>query len=173
MKLARGLADRLAQIRILAMDVDGTLTDGSIETCKGAPSLRWNVLDGLGIQRVLARGIIVVWITGRVSDAVSRRAAELGVTEVWQGESEKLARLMDVAQRHQAAAMHIAYMGDDLPDLPPMRYCGVPIAPPSAAPAVRREATYVTNSRAGHGAVREACELILSHAVSREGVKPD
>ena len=153
-------------VRLFAMDIDGTLTDGSITTYRDETAMHMCVLDGLGIQRVIEAGIIVAWISGRTSDAVQSRAAQLGVAEVWLGEEDKLARLKEIAVRHSIAPEDIAYMGDDLPDLPAMRYCGYAFAPPNAVPPVRREAACVTKNRGGHGAVREVCERILGAAAS-------
>lgn len=160
------------RIRLFAMDIDGTLTDGAVEVRDEAPSMRMCVQDGLGIERVREAGVVVAWISGRASESVRARAGQLGVTEVWLGETDKLARLMEIADRLGVAAAEIAYMGDDLPDLPAMRFCGVSIAPPNAIPEVRREADWVTRNKAGSGAVREACEMLVGSAVSRKRSMP-
>ncbi len=160
------------RVRLFAMDVDGTLTDGAIEVRDEAAAMRMCVLDGLGIQRALDAGVVVAWISGRASESVRARAGQLGVTEVWLGETDKLARLVEIADRLGIAAAEIAYMGDDLPDLPAMRFCGVSIAPPNAIPEVRREAAWVTRNRAGSGAVREACEMLVGSALSRKRSTP-
>ncbi|MES2464364.1 MAG: HAD hydrolase family protein [Armatimonadota bacterium] len=156
------VAARLASMRLLALDVDGTLTDGTIGyDDTGRETKHFSIHDGLGI--VLARlvGLETAWITGRTSPLVERRARELGVTLLFQGVRDKTAVLADIAVRKGLVMENIAYMGDDLNDLPALRIVGAALAPANAAPEVLAAAHYVTPRMGGHGAVRDAITTIL------------
>ena len=153
---------RLANIRLLALDVDGTLTDGTIGyDDTGRETKNSSIHDGLGV--VLARfvGLETAWITGRTSPLVERRARELGVKHLFQGVRDKTAILADLAVRNGLAIENIAYMGDDLNDLPALRIAGAALAPANAASEVLSAAHYVTPRSGGHGAVRDAITAIL------------
>lgn len=159
---SRDLLRRLEDIEMLALDVDGVLTDGSIWHSPLGQVYRFHVHDGLGLQRLKAAGVTVVWITARRADAVTMRAAEIGVEDVRQGITDKLAELKQAAERYGVSQRCIAYMGDDLPDVPAMEWAGVSFAPANAIPAVRACADHVCTRRGGHAAVREVCDLILT-----------
>lgn len=153
---------RLARVRLLALDVDGTLTDGTIGyDDTGRETKQFSIHDGLGI--VLARfvGLETAWITGRTSPLVERRARELGVKFLFQGVRDKTVVLTDVAIRNGLSIENIAYMGDDLNDLPALQIAGAAIAPANAAPEVLSAAHYVTPRSGGSGAVRDAITAIL------------
>lgn len=152
---------RLAGIKLLACDVDGTLTDGSITYGSGILEIKaFNIRDGLGLKLASWYQFPVVWLTGRTSDAVERRAGELNV-QVYQGASDKAAGLRHVANDRGIALEAIAYIGDDINDLPALGIAGLPIAVADAAPEVLAVAAYVTKAPGGAGAVREALEYIL------------
>jgi 3-deoxy-D-manno-octulosonate 8-phosphate phosphatase (KDO 8-P phosphatase) len=156
------VAARLAGVRLLALDVDGTLTDGTIGyDDTGRETKQFSIHDGLGI--VLARfvGLETAWITGRTSPLVERRARELGVRFLFQGIRDKTAVLAEVAVRNRLLMENIAYMGDDLNDLPALHIAGVALAPANAAPEVLAAVHYVTPRRGGDGAVRDAITAIL------------
>jgi len=149
------------QIKVLVCDVDGVLTDGAIIYGNGGSELKaFNSRDGLAIKLAGLSGLPVVWLTGRSSEAVARRGRELDA-RVWQGVAEKAAGLRRIADDLGITLAEIAYIGDDLNDLPALRLAGLPIAVADAMPEVIDAAAFVTNASGGRGAVREAIELIL------------
>ena len=159
----RGSSGRASRIRLLVLDVDGVLTDGVlVYGASGEEIKRFHVRDGLGIQQARLAGVEVAIISGRASAAVTRRMSELGVVEVHQGVGDKESLLRGLLARLGVKAAETAVMGDDLPDLPLMRIAGLAMAPADAVPEVRRAAGWVSRSAGGHGAVREAVEMLLS-----------
>lgn len=157
------LLERAARVRLAAFDVDGVMTDGRLAyLADGSEVKSFHVLDGHGIKLLRRAGIVVAWITARTSIVVERRAQELGVDRLHQGESNKLARLRALASEYSIDFAEIAYMGDDLPDLGCLARVGLAIAPANAHPAVAEHAHWLTRCSGGAGAVREACDLILT-----------
>jgi len=157
------LLQRAKPIRFLSCDVDGVLTDGRIYF--GAGGAEWKafaVIDGLGLKMLERSGILVAWISGRRSEAVARRASELGIRHLVEGADDKLAPWQRLLRELKLSAEQCAHMGDDLPDLPLLERCGFAATVPHAPEVVKRSADYVTTVPAGHGAVRELCELVLS-----------
>jgi 3-deoxy-D-manno-octulosonate 8-phosphate phosphatase (KDO 8-P phosphatase) len=151
----------VSPIRLLVSDVDGVLTDGTIVYgSENLESKGFNIKDGLGLRLATWAGLPVAWLSGRRSDAVTRRAAELGV-RLYEGISDKDAGLRAVAVDHGVALAEIAYVGDDLNDLPALALAGLPIAVADAVPEVKTAAAYITGALGGHGALREVVELIL------------
>jgi len=154
---------RARRIRLLILDVDGVLTDGRLQFTNAGEEIKtFHVRDGHGIKLLAASGVVIAIITGRRSAATERRAAELGIQHLYQGVEDKgqaLDRLLDDLGLPAAEA---AYMGDDVVDLPAMRRCGLALTVPDAPPLVKRHAHRVTRAAAGAGAVREACEFIMS-----------
>ncbi len=149
-------------VELLVLDVDGVLTDGRLYYSGSGEELKaFDIQDGLGIKLLQAAGVRVAVVTGRRSHAVERRARELGIERVVQGAEDKLAAWTELLAAHGLAAQQSACIGDDLPDLPVIRHCGLGIAVPDAPALVRQHARYVTARRGGRGAVREVCELIL------------
>lgn len=145
------------------MDVDGVLTDGGIwYTDHGAELKRFDVRDGQGLVLLREAGVITAIVTRRRSDIVARRARELSVTDVHQDVADKAALVQELLKRHGVDAADACYVGDDVGDLPAMALVGVPVAVADAVPAVRRAAVYVTRARAGFGAIRELCDLIVA-----------
>jgi len=159
---------RLAEVRLVAMDVDGVLTDGGIwYTDRGDELKRFDVRDGQGLVLLRDAGVITAIITRRHSEIVERRARELGIVEVHQDAADKGAVVQDILARHGVRAAQACYVGDDVGDLSAMAIVGVPVAVADAVPAVTRAAVYVTRARGGRGAIRELCNLILSARKNR------
>lgn len=149
-------------IRMFLFDVDGVLTDGRIVyDANGVETKAFHVRDGSAIKWLPQFGIETGIITGRTSPIVERRAAELGMTVVRQGSSDKHETLEEVCATEGVSADEIAYMGDDLLDLPVLRSVALSFAPADAAPEVRRVAHTITQAAGGHGAGREAVEFLL------------
>lgn len=151
-------------IKLFVMDVDGTMTDGHIYIgANGEMMKAFDVKDGYAIYHMLpAHGIIPVIITGRSSEIVAARAKELKIAELYQGISDKLSKLKDVAAKYGASPEEIAYIGDDLNDLDCIRYCGCTACPADAVETVRSTVQYVCKHNGGRGAVREFVEHFLS-----------
>ena len=157
------LANRIQAIRLIAFDVDGILTDGGLYiTDSGEEFKRFNSLDGHGLKMLKASGVELAIITGRTSRCVELRAKNLGITRLYQGVEDKWATMQALLAELNLAPEAAAYMGDDVVDLPVMRRMGFSITVPNAPQVVRDHAHYLTQREGGHGAVREACELILS-----------
>ncbi|MEX2187549.1 MAG: HAD hydrolase family protein [Pirellulales bacterium] len=153
---------RAKAITLLISDVDGVLTDGRIEfDDQGGEHKQYHIRDGLGIKLWQQTGHRFGIVTGRNSPTVARRAAELGVSIVRQGAEDKLAAINELIAELNVTPQEIAYIGDDLPDLPAIRFVGLGIAVSDASADVRDAALWVTKAGGGHGAVRELIETIL------------
>lgn len=148
------------KIKLLVMDVDGTLTDGKIYMGENGEVMKaFNIKDGYAIAHMLPEmGIIPVIITGRVSKIVENRAKELGITELYQGVGNKLDQLKKVAEKYNVTSEEIAYIGDDLNDLECIEYCGFAACPSNAVEEVKAKCDCVCKTIAGEGAVRELIE---------------
>jgi 3-deoxy-D-manno-octulosonate 8-phosphate phosphatase (KDO 8-P phosphatase) len=156
------LAERAAEIELLLLDVDGVLTDGGIVYTAGGDEIkRFHVRDGSGLKFWHGLGKRSAIVSGRSSQAVSRRAAELGIAPVFQGRSDKFPAFGAVLAQTGLRPEQVCAIGDDLPDLPVLRRCGLAVAVADACPEVRAAADYVTTTPGGHGAVREAVEWLL------------
>jgi 3-deoxy-D-manno-octulosonate 8-phosphate phosphatase (KDO 8-P phosphatase) len=154
--------EKLRNICLLLLDVDGVMTDGRIiYDGNGLETKFFNVKDGHGIKMLQRHGIEVGIITGRTSVVVDIRARELGIELVYQGALKKLESYEDVKLKTGLADNQIAYMGDDIIDVPVMRRVGFSAAPPDSLPEVLATADYVSSCGGGKGAVREVCDLIL------------
>ena len=149
-------------IRLFAMDVDGTLTDGVLLCGEGeADRKAFHARDGQGIKLLPRAGIVPAIISGRSSTATSRRAAELGIVHVHQAQGDKAARLRALCEELGFQTAEAAFVGDDLSDIAAMRIAGWSAAPADAAPETRAAATFVATRDGGKGAVREAIEALL------------
>lgn len=150
------------KVKLLVMDVDGTLTDGKIYMSgQGELMKAFDVKDGYAIRHILPTlGITPVIITGRKSDIVARRAEELAITELYQGVPDKVKILQEVADRYFVKAEEIAYIGDDFNDLPAIRFCGFTACPQDAVDEVKQAVDYVCSRGGGCGAVREFIRII-------------
>jgi len=159
---ARSRAARARQIRLVLLDVDGVLTDGRlVYGPHGEEQKVFHVRDGYAIVAAQAAGMIIGVISGRASSAVTTRLAELGVHEVHQCVSDKAALLLELCGRYSVGPDRVAFMGDDVPDLPLLRAVGLALAPSDAAPEVRRAAAWTSRRPGGCGAVRDAIEWLL------------
>ena len=154
--------DRLRKIKLLLLDVDGVMTDGRIIfDSNGVESKFFNVKDGHGIKMVQRGGIEVGIISGRQSQVVANRAAELGITRVYQKAIDKLSPYRLILEETGLADEQVAFVGDDVIDIPVMRRVGFAAAPTDAIAEVLPFAHFVTRNRGGWGAVREICDLLL------------
>jgi 3-deoxy-D-manno-octulosonate 8-phosphate phosphatase (KDO 8-P phosphatase) len=157
------LASRAKLIRLIAFDVDGVMTDGGLYfSDSGEEFKRFNSLDGHGLKMLRASGVDVAIITGRTSRCVEARAKNLGIKHVFQGVEHKLETMVDLLNKLKLSRDAAAYMGDDVVDLTVMRHVGLAISVPESPLLVHKHSHYVTQRGGGHGAVREACELIMS-----------
>lgn len=159
-------ADSARRVRLVGLDVDGVLTDGGIYlgAVDGTPLefKRYEIQDGLGIHFLRKAGIRVAIVTGRVSDSVRLRAAELDIEDVAQDSyARKLPAFRRILERHGIAEADAAFVGDDFPDLAVMRIVGLPVAVANAVPEIARIARLRLTRHGGHGAVREFAELLL------------
>jgi 3-deoxy-D-manno-octulosonate 8-phosphate phosphatase (KDO 8-P phosphatase) len=153
---------RARDLRLLLLDVDGVLTDATISVSgKGEERKSFHIRDGSAILWARHAGIEVGFLSGRRSSATAKRAAELKVAILVEGETDKRAAFAKIAAAQNLTNDQIAYMGDDLLDLPVLQIVGLSAAPADASDEVRRRVHYVTQSPGGRGAVREFIELIL------------
>lgn len=154
---------KIAQnIELIAFDVDGVLTDGSITYSTDGSELKsFNVQDGLGLVMLLKAGIHVAVISSRTSHVVSRRMTDLGVKHICQGVGDKKQALEELTGNLKIKPENTAFVGDDLIDLPAMSIAGLSIAVANAAPEVKSRADWTTAAGGGRGGVREICDLVL------------
>lgn len=150
----------MGKIKLIAMDVDGTMTDGSINIGpQGEVFKTFDVKDGLGIASAEDHcGTVFAVITGRESEIVARRCAELRIAEVHQGVFDKKKVLFDIMEKYQVGPEETAYIGDDLIDIECMKAVGYPMAPADAVDEVIQIAKYVSKKNGGHGAVRDCLD---------------
>ncbi len=150
------------KVKLLILDVDGVMTEGRIlYSDRGKEIKAFYIGDGLGIRLLQSAGIGVAIISARESEAVTRRAEELGITQVYQGASRKIEVYRDILKNNQLRDEEVAYVGDDLLDLPLLKRAGFSVAVADSAPEVKKIVDYVTRKKGGQGAVREVCELII------------
>lgn len=155
-------ASRARALRLMAFDVDGVMTDGSIYYTDAGTELKaFNALDGAGLKMLEKAGIAVAIITGRKAGCVEARARNLGIARLHQGVHDKVACLRTILDDLGLAATQAGYMGDDVMDLGVMAFCGFSAAPANAHDRTLRQATLVTRRNGGQGAVREVCDFIL------------
>jgi 3-deoxy-D-manno-octulosonate 8-phosphate phosphatase (KDO 8-P phosphatase) len=161
------ILERARKIKLFLMDVDGTITDGSVNLISlpgggGVAEMKaFNSQDGAGLKLAHIMGIRTGFITGRKSPAVSQRAQELGVEFVYLGQETKMAAFNECLQKANVREEEVAYMGDDLPDMPVAKRAGLAVAVANAAPELKAMCHYVTNAKGGDGSGREVVELIL------------
>lgn len=156
------LKAKLANIRLLVMDVDGVLTDGTIiVNADGAETKQFNVLDGHGIRLWKRAGLDLALISGRASAPTQRRADQLEIEHVFQDCHDKLPVLKSLLEELKLTPEQVAYIGDDLPDLPVLRYVGFSVAVANSVEQLKQNADYTTSCPGGKGAVREVIEFIL------------
>lgn len=154
--------ERALRIRLVIFDVDGVLTDGSLFLGDDGQEYKaFNSRDGHGMVMLQQTGVCLAVITGRTSNVVQMRMESLGISHVYQGYRQKLPAYEELKQRLALDDTEIAYVGDDVVDLPIMRRVGLPIAVADAHSAVKRGAVWTTSAPGGRGAAREVCELIM------------
>lgn len=162
MKLSRAVRERARKIRLLVMDVDGVLTDGRMILSERGDELKaFHTHDGIAVALAKRAGIRTAMITGETSPIAKARGAKLGVDSVVLGARRKGETVEALCAEHGVPAAAVAYVGDDLLDIPAMRRAGLAVAVADATATARAAAHVVTRARGGHGAVRECVELIL------------
>ena len=159
---AKKLIEIARNIKFVILDVDGVLTDGGIIIDnKGNELKSFHVRDGHGIKMLIRAGINVALITGRSSKVVERRARELGITEVFQKCFDKRKAYRQLSKKYSLDDLEVAYIGDDIVDIPLLQRVGLPVVVADADDEVKSSALIVTEKRGGRGAVREVCDFIL------------
>jgi 3-deoxy-D-manno-octulosonate 8-phosphate phosphatase (KDO 8-P phosphatase) len=154
--------DKAKAIKLLLLDVDGVLTDGSIYiTDQGDEFKTFNARDGIGMRALLKHGVEIGIISGRRCEAVEHRMRDIGVKYVYQKQTDKMLAFKELTAKLQLSFKHIAYVGDDIPDLEIMQQCGLKITVADAYPLIKEAADWVTTQPGGRGAVREVCDLII------------
>ncbi|WP_114418523.1 KdsC family phosphatase [Marinospirillum perlucidum] len=163
MDLSNALLEKLRPLRLLALDVDGVLTDGSLYFhVDGSETKTFNTQDGLGIKLLQASGVEVAIITGRTSAQVSQRAKALKIERVFQGRDDKLAALTQLVEEGGYSWEQVSYCGDDLPDLAAIRKSGLGATVANAPDYIQQHSDYTTLRSGGQGAVRELTDLIMT-----------
>jgi 3-deoxy-D-manno-octulosonate 8-phosphate phosphatase (KDO 8-P phosphatase) len=165
------LAARAARIKLLVLDVDGVLTDGRVVYDADGREIKFfDIQDGHGLKLLQRTGVKVALLSGRESNVNRIRAGELGIEELHEDCKIKLPVFEEILASHKLPAEQVAFMGDDLIDLPPMRAAGLALAPSNAILEVKETAHWVTPKPGGGGAVRLACELIMKSSGTWEEV---
>ncbi len=153
---------KAAQIKLIIFDVDGVLTDGSLYLDDSGQELKaFHSRDGHGMKMLQQSGVRIAIITGRRSEVVKHRMASLGISDVYQGQENKLEAYQELLTQLGLSDQEVAYMGDDVVDLPVMTRVGLAMAVADAHPLVCKHAHWQSRSTGGRGAAREACELIM------------
>ena len=165
-KVTMALRKRAARIQVLLMDVDGTMTDGGVTLLSQTDELALEIKtfdahDGQGLTLAHTAGLRTGCITGRQSSALLRRAREMNMEFIYMKQPLKMPAYEEIVQKAGVPESAVAYVGDDLPDLPVMRRAGLAVAVGNAVPEVKKAAHYTTKAVAGRGAIREVVELIL------------
>lgn len=152
-------------IKLIILDVDGVLTDGTLIVGDSGEELKaFSVRDGLGITLAMEAGIKVAFLSGRYSQAVANRAKDLRVEEVYQGVGNKMAVYQSLLKKYSLDDKDVCYVGDDLTDIPPLQKAGISYAVADAVEEVKKAAKRVTQNPGGKGAVREVIDSILKSA---------
>jgi 3-deoxy-D-manno-octulosonate 8-phosphate phosphatase (KDO 8-P phosphatase) len=160
--MSEDLLERMRRLKLMVFDVDGVLTDGTLYFSEtGAELKAFNARDGHGLKMLKESGVEVAILSARRSRAVDLRAAELGITLVEQGASDKGIAFENLVVKARTSAAAAGYMGDDLVDLPVLSRCGFAASVPEAPELVRGRVHHVTRAPGGKGAAREVCELIM------------
>jgi len=162
------LAQQASNIKLFVSDIDGVWTDGTvIMNADGGESVVFSILDGFGLISLMRNNIEIAIISGRDNPAVAARAKKLGVKEVHLGFLNKGDLIKKIISQRDLKISEVASMGDDLPDLEMFEHSGLCFAPPNAVNEVKDAADYVCTTPAGHGAVREVCDLLLSAQLAK------
>lgn len=156
------IEERAKKIKVVIFDVDGVMTNGGLMLGDdGLEYKNFHSQDGLGLKLLHNTGIQMAIVTGRTSNVVTKRAENIKITNIYQGVHDKLEAFNAILKDLNVTAEECMFMGDDVIDLPPMRRAGLAVAVPHAMPLVKEYAHYITTREAGHGAVRELCELLM------------
>ena len=156
------ILEKAKQIELVIFDIDGVLTDGSLFIGDDGQEYKaFNSKDGHGIRMLMDGGIDVAIITGRQSEVVKHRAGDLGITRIYQGKREKLPAFLELLDETKLSAEQVAYVGDDVVDLPVMSKVGLAICVQNGHAFVKQHSHWVTDAAGGQGAGREVCELLL------------
>jgi 3-deoxy-D-manno-octulosonate 8-phosphate phosphatase (KDO 8-P phosphatase) len=157
------LLERAARVRALVLDVDGVLTDGKLYfDNRGNEMKAFSTRDGLGLRALQSQGTLLALITGRRSEIVAHRAANLGIEHVYQGRSDKLNAFCELLAATGIDPQEACYAGDDWVDLPVLDRVGLAVTVADADAVVKQRVHWITSRPGGHGAVREICDLILA-----------
>lgn len=152
----------LAQIRAIVFDVDGVLSPSTVPmTATGEPQRMVNIKDGYALQHAVRSGLRIAIITGGKSDAILARYQALGVSDIFMGAAHKLPVLQEWMNVNNLRPKEVAFMGDDIPDIPCLKYVGLPCSPSDAAPEVRMLARFVAKANGGYGCARAIIEQVL------------
>lgn len=178
-RIPADVVERARKVRLMVFDVDGVLTDGSLWYGEHGEALkRFHVLDGHGLKMLTISGVTVALMTAREGPILARRAAELGLSHLYQGVRDKAKTLLSLAQKEGLALESVGYMGDDVIDLAAMQRAGLAVSVPHAPAYVAQTAHWVTHAAGGHGAVRECCDMLLAsqgklgHLLQQGGAMP-
>lgn len=157
------VSESASRLRLMAFDVDGVLTNGDLYFTPNGDEIKvFSSLDGHGLKMLKEAGVEVAIITGRKSEMVAKRAANLGITHLFQGVEDKRAVMRDLRSQLDLSADHCGYMGDDVVDLPILRACGFSATVADGHDFVKAHVDYITRKSGGAGAVREVCDFILT-----------
>jgi 3-deoxy-D-manno-octulosonate 8-phosphate phosphatase (KDO 8-P phosphatase) len=158
----KNIKEKLKGIKLLILDVDGVMTDGRIiMDSEGREIKNFNVRDGHGLKVLQRYGIKVAILTGRQSKVVEHRAKDLDIKDVYQKVFNKKDVFEKIIKNHKLSPDEVAFIGDDIIDIPVLRRVGFSVAVADAADVVKKSVDYITNNKGGYGAVREICEMIL------------
>jgi len=167
--MTENLDARMRRVKMLLLDVDGVMTDGGIILGPGEIEMkRFNTLDGMGITLARAAGLRVGILTGRSSEAVSKRAKELKIDEVQEGSNYKEKGYQEILKKYGLRDEEIAYVGDDVFDIPILKRAGLAVCVASGAEDAKKVSHYVTRRKGGDGAVREVVEMLLEKTGKKE-----
>jgi 3-deoxy-D-manno-octulosonate 8-phosphate phosphatase (KDO 8-P phosphatase) len=160
--MKKNIKEKLEKIKMLILDVDGVMTDGRvIMDDSGREIKNFDVRDGHGIKLIQRYGISVVLLTGRQSEVVKHRAHDLGIREIYQKVFNKKEVFIKILKKNKLSAADVAFMGDDIIDIPVLKAVGFSAAVADALDVVKKSVDYITQNKGGRGAVREVCDMLL------------
>lgn len=156
------LKEKAKKIKLVAFDVDGVMTDGSLTFLEDGREIKtYNAKDGLGVVMLERAGLITSIITARENNAVKLRAEMINIKELYMGQKNKLNAIKELIDKYNISEQEIAYMGDDLPDLCVLEHVGLSCCPADAVNEVKEKCDFISSHNGGKGAVRELCDFIL------------
>ena len=159
---SKSYKEYLKDIRAFIFDVDGVLTDSSVlVTSEGEMLRKMSTRDGFALKTAIDAGFLVCIISGGKNEGVRKRLKGLGVQEISLGAHDKVVHLKELFDKHQLKAENVVYMGDDIPDIPPMKLVGLPTCPQDAVPELKAVSKYISHKNGGAGSVRDIIEQVL------------